>query len=125
MKRWTLNVGWLLAVGMVAAGCGSGSAPTTPSTTVTLNATAVNVPIGATFTFVATVVTSNTNKAVNWQVNSIAGGNSTVGTIDTNGNYTAPTKTPNPPTVTVTAITQADTTATASATVTIDSGIRV
>jgi DNA-binding beta-propeller fold protein YncE len=125
MKRWTLNIGWLLALGLIAAGCGSGTASTTPTTTVTLNTTAVNVPIGATFTFVATVVTSNSNQLVNWQVNSIAGGNSTIGTIDANGNYTAPTKTPNPPTVTVTAISQADATATASATVTIDSGIRV
>ncbi len=75
--------------------------------------------------FVARVVTSNTNQSVNWQVNSVAGGNTTVGTIDTNGNYTAPSTVPVPNTVTVTAIAQADATATASATVTIDSGIRV
>ena len=40
-------------------------------------------------TFTATV--SNTeNLAVTWSVNGIAGGNAAVGTIDANGNYTAP-----------------------------------
>src|SRR5579864_1246513 len=125
MKRWTLNIGCLLALGLLVAGCGSGSASTTPTTSVTLNTTAATVAVGATFTFAATVLTSNTNQSVNWQVNSIAGGNTTVGTIDVNGNYTAPSSVPVPNTVTVTAIAQADATATASATVTIDSGIRV
>ncbi len=125
MKRWTLNIGLLLACGLLAVGCGSGSASSTPTTTVQLNATAVTVAVGSTFTFVATVVTSNSNQAVNWQVNSVAGGNTTVGTIDTSGNYTAPSSVPVPNTVTVTAITQADSSVTASATVTIDSGIRV
>jgi len=125
MKRRILKIGWLLAIGLIAAGCGSGNASTTPTTTVTLSVTSATVPVGSTFTFVATVVTANTNQAVNWQVNSVAGGNSTVGTIDVNGNYTAPSTPPSPNTVTVTAIAQADTTATASATVTIDSGIRV
>jgi DNA-binding beta-propeller fold protein YncE len=125
MKRWTLNIGFLLALGLVVAGCGSGSASTTPANTVTLNVPSATVPVGSTFTFVATVSTSSTNQAVNWQVNSIPGGNSTVGTIDVNGNYTAPNTVPVPNTVTVTAIAQVDATATASATVTIDSGIRV
>ena len=125
MKRWTLNIGSLLAIALIAAGCGSGSASTTPTTTVSLSVTSATVAVGSTFTLVATVVTSNSNQAVNWQVNSIAGGNSTVGTIDVNGDYTAPSKPPTPNTVTVTAITQADATATASATITIDSGIRV
>src|SRR5450755_272188 len=94
MKRWTLNIGCLLALGLLVAGCGSGSASTTPTTAVTLNTTTTTVPVGGTFTFVAAVVTSNTNQKVNWQVNSIAGGNTTVGTIDTNGNYTAPSTVP-------------------------------
>lgn len=125
MKRWTLNIGFLLALGLVVAGCGSGSASTTPANTVTLSVPSATVAVGATFTFVATVTTSSTNQAVNWQVNSVPGGNSTVGTIDVNGNYTAPNNVPVPNTVTVTAIAQVDASATASATVTIDSGIRV
>jgi len=40
-------------------------------------------------TFVATV-NNSTNIAVTWDVNGISGGNSTIGTIDTNGVYTAP-----------------------------------
>src|SRR5579862_4187690 len=79
MKRWTLYIGLLLAFGLVVAGCGSGSASSTPTTTVTLNVTGATVAVGSTFSFVATVVTSNTNQAVNWQVNSVPGGNSTVG----------------------------------------------
>jgi DNA-binding beta-propeller fold protein YncE len=125
MKRWTLNIGFLLALGLVVAGCGSGSASTTPANTVTLDVPSATVAVGSTFTFVATVTTSSTNQAVNWQVNSIPGGNSTFGTIDVNGDYTAPNSVPVPNTVTVTAIAQVDATATASATVTIDSGIRV
>ena len=125
MKRWTLNIGFLLALALVAAGCGSGNASTTPANTVTLSVPSATVAVGSTFTFVATVTTSSTNQAVNWQVNSIPGGNATFGTIDTNGDYTAPNTVPVPNTVTVTAIAQVDATATASATVTIDSGIRV
>jgi DNA-binding beta-propeller fold protein YncE len=125
MKRWTLNIGCLLALGLLAAGCGSGSASTTPTTSVVLNTTAATVAIGSTFTFAANVLTSNTNKSVNWQVTGTSGNTSNIGTIDTNGNYTAPSTVPVPNTVTVTAVAQADATATASATVTIDSGIRV
>ncbi|MBZ5645522.1 MAG: hypothetical protein LAO19_22440 [Acidobacteriia bacterium] len=47
------------------------------------------------------------------------GGNLTMGTIDSNGLYTAPNSVPNPPTVTVTSILQSDTTKTASSSVTI------
>ena len=36
-----------------------------------------------------------------WRVNGVVGGNSTVGTIDTNGHYTAPASIPVPPTVTI------------------------
>jgi hypothetical protein len=56
--------------------------------------------------------------AVNWSVNGIAGGNSATGTIDQNGNYTAPGTFPSPNTVTVTATLQSDSTKTGSATVT-------
>ena len=52
-------------------------------------------------------------------VNKVPGGNLTVGTIDSNGLYTAPTSVPNPPTVTVTAVLQSDSTKTGSSSVTI------
>src|SRR5207302_9627902 len=59
------------------------------------------------------------NTQVTWQVNTVAGGNATVGTISTAGLYTAPGTVPSPATVTVTAVSVADSTRSASATVTI------
>jgi hypothetical protein len=68
--------------------------------------------------FTATVHNS-TNQAVTWQVNGVPGGNATVGTIDTGGNYTAPATVPNPATFNVTAVAQADATKSGNASVTI------
>src|SRR5208337_2234035 len=48
-------------------------------------------------------VTGATNIAVSWSVNGIAGGNATVGTIVSNGNYLAPTNIPTANTITVNA----------------------
>jgi len=45
---------------------------------------------------------------VNWLVNNVAGGNSTVGTIDTTGLYTAPGAPLSPALVTITAVSQAN-----------------
>jgi hypothetical protein len=52
-------------------------------------------------------------------VNNVAGGNSTVGTIDQNGKYTGPASFPPSNAVTITAASQADATKTASAAVTV------
>ena len=68
--------------------------------------------------FTATVSFSS-NKSVNWQVNGVGGGNSSVGTINSSGLYTAPNVPPTPNPVTVTAVAQADTTDAASASVTV------
>ncbi len=65
------------------------------------------LPIGRTQKFTSHVFLT-TNLAVNWQVNGIAGGNSTFGTIDTTGLYTPPTMRPANPNITVTAVSQAD-----------------
>jgi hypothetical protein len=86
--------------------------------TVSVSPTAVSVIVSQSTGFTATV-TGSTNTAVTWQVNNIAGGNSTVGTISSTGNYTAPASVPSPATVTVKAVSQADSTKSASATVTI------
>jgi hypothetical protein len=85
---------------------------------VSVSPTSASVQTGATQQFTATV-TGSSNTAVNWQVNGVAGGNSTVGTISMSGLYTAPAAVPSPSTVTVTAVSQADTTKSASATVTV------
>jgi hypothetical protein len=56
---------------------------------------------------------------VDWTVNGIGGGNSTVGTIDTTGLYTAPASVPIPATVAVAATSRVDPSKTGTAAVTI------
>jgi len=108
-------------------------APATAGTNACLTAITVPSPVtvsvspttgslqagsGTTQSFSATVgYTLNTQ--VTWQVNTVAGGNATVGTISNAGLYTAPGTVPSPATVTVTAVSVADSTRSASATVTI------
>jgi hypothetical protein len=86
--------------------------------TVSISPTSATVPINGAQQFSATVQNTN-NTAVNWQVNGVAGGNATVGTISTTGLYAAPSSVPSPSTVTITAVSQADATKSASATVTV------
>ncbi len=75
-------------------------------------AVTTNPPVTEVYTstlqaFIATV-TGTTNTAVTWQVNGVTGGNATVGTIDTSGNYTGPAAVPTSnPTVVIEAISQA------------------
>lgn len=88
------------------------------SVLVTVTAPAANVNVGTTVAFTASV-TGSTNQAVAWSVNGVAGGNATVGTIDANGNYTAPAAIPSPAAVTITATSQADATKSGSVQVTI------
>jgi thiol:disulfide interchange protein DsbA len=83
-----------------------------PTTAVVLAATGTQA-------FTATVSNAGANTAVSWQVNGIAGGNATVGTISSAGLYTAPATIPSPATVTVSAVSAADPTRSASATVTV------
>jgi hypothetical protein len=82
------------------------------------------VLLGATQTFVATV-SNATNTSVTWSVNGIAGGNATVGTINSNGVYISPSDLPASTSVTVQAASVADTTKSATAAVTITSDITV
>lgn len=93
---------------------------TTPTITVTISPTAATLVAGATQQFTATVA-GNSNTAVNWTVNGVAGGNPTLGTVDATGLYTAPASPPKEG-ITVFAVSQADTTRTAAATVTTQFG---
>jgi len=90
-------------------GCASSNLFSTPPVTVgiALNPTAASVQVSQTKQFTATVLHA-ANTGVSWQVNGTAGGDSTHGTIDANGLFTAPAQAPTPATVTVTAIAQAD-----------------
>ncbi len=86
--------------------------------TVTIAPSTATVVVGALQQYTATV-TGNSNTSVNWSVNGVAGGNSTVGTISTTGLFTAPATVPAVATVTIDAISQVDTTTTGSAQATI------
>lgn len=110
----------LCAITVAFSGCG-GAGPTPLAGTAPLAAVSISVSPttttlapGSNQAFTATV-NNATNTAVGWLVNGIVGGNSTFGTIDKNGNYSAPLFVPNPATVTVTAVAQADSNMTASA----------
>jgi hypothetical protein len=95
---------------------GAGGAVTV---TVTTNPVVTQVYTSTLQTFIATV-TGTTNTGVNWQVNGIPGGDATtVGSIDTSGNYTAPSAVPPPATVTIEAVSQALSSAIGSDTITI------
>ena len=96
--------------------CGSGSTAATPTISVFGAAGSINV-LG-TVQFTASIQNLSST-LVSWQVNSVASGNSTYGTIDANGLYTAPATVPSNNIVTITAIAQAQTSLTGTATVTI------
>ncbi|HXN21190.1 MAG TPA: hypothetical protein VOA41_00435 [Candidatus Dormibacteraeota bacterium] len=103
---------------VACSGLSGGPSTPPPPTTVTIAPTSASVALGQSVQFTATVVGA-TSPAVTWQVNSVTGGNSSVGTTSGNGLYTAPAQLPNPATVTVTAVSSADPTKRASASVTI------
>jgi hypothetical protein len=90
----------------------------TPMITVTVSPTSASVAVSVAQPFSATVMNS-ANTAVSWQVNGVAGGNTTVGTISSAGTYTAPMTVPSPATVTVTAVSAADAARSGSTQVTI------
>lgn len=91
---------------------------------VVVNPATATVQTGTNEQFAATV-TGATDTTVTWQVNTIPGGNSTVGTITGTGLYTAPEQVPDPDQVTVTAVSQANTVANGSAIVTISTSPQI
>jgi serine protease len=91
--------------------------PPKPVVEVCPATTSMPTATGSTQTFTASVV-NTADDSVTWQVDGIAGGNPTVGTISSTGVYTAPATPPSSP-VTVTALSNADETITGSATLTI------
>ena len=80
--------------------------------------------LGQTQQFQASVA-GTANNGVNWAVNGMAGGSSTLGTISTAGLYTAAAVLPTSATITVTATSAVDPSASASATVTLQDDIVV
>ena len=86
---------------------------------VTVLPASANVRAGVATQAFAATVSNAVSGAVTWEVNGVAGGNSTVGTITTWGLYTAPALAPSPATVTVSAMSNVDPTRSASVPVTI------
>jgi hypothetical protein len=91
---------------------------------MTLSPPTASLPTNGGQVFTAMIAsTGNPSPGVTWSVNGFAGGNSSVGTIASNGPtsalYTAPAVPPLPATVTVTAVSVADSSKSGSASVTI------
>jgi hypothetical protein len=109
MRRLSLILASALLPILISCGGGSVAAPPPPPPEpgVTVSPATASVPAGATQQFTANVV-GVSNTAVTWQVEGVAGGNATTGTISTTGLYTAPTVPPPGGSVTVTAVLQAD-----------------
>jgi arylsulfate sulfotransferase len=103
----------IACAGAFTFGCGGGGMRQAISITVSPQSAFVGAGQVAPFTAVVTG-----GSGVDWSVNGTPGGNSTVGTIDAAGNYTAPATTANS-TATVTATSKSDPTKSASASVTI------
>ncbi|HKN17667.1 MAG TPA: Ig-like domain-containing protein [Candidatus Sulfotelmatobacter sp.] len=88
---------------------------------ISLTPASATIAPGGTQQFTATIQ-GFSNAAINWSVNKVSGGNSTVGTISSSGFYTAPAQTG---TYTIVATSAADSSVTASATVTVSSTITI
>ncbi len=116
-RRIVSIAGLLLAV-LAICGCGHIQSSSQQNVTLLVDPASASVQISKTLKF--TVQVSNTsNTAVTWQVNGVTGGDSSHGTIDATGTYTAPKTVPVPPTVTITAISQAQPTVLDTAQVTV------
>jgi hypothetical protein len=109
------------------AGCGFAGTPPSPpapNVTVTIQPASASLFLGQTQTFQATV-TGSTNSNVTWQVNGVAGGSASAGTISSAGLFTAPAILPSSASATVTAVSQANSKARASATVALQDNVVV
>jgi hypothetical protein len=110
-----------------ANGTSAANVPVTLSSGVTVSVapTSVNLQFGQTQQFTATVIGSS-NTAVTWQAGGVSGGNSTYGTISSNGLYTAPSAAATTPlAVTVTAVAKVDSSRSDTASVIVHGGIGV
>ena len=96
----------------------SGSASVTVTVAVSVTPSQAVLNLSAQQQFAATV-SGQSNTAVTWDVNGTPGGDSTVGTIDNTGLFTAPAAIPSPSQVIVSAVSTADPTQSGNAAVTI------
>ena len=116
MKRFALVL-TLLSTSLVLVSCGGGGAPAVVPT-IAASCASASVNVNGTVQCTASIANLSST-LVNWQVNGTTSGNATVGTIDTNGLYTAPKSVPTNNVVTITAVAQAQTSLTGTASITI------
>src|SRR5271155_2776004 len=123
-QRLTLAV-FIFAM-FAIGGCGYAGTPPKPSVTVSVSVlpTSALLALGATQQFQATV-SGSPDTTVAWEVNGVANGNATFGTVSGTGLYTAPAVMPSPASVTVTAISQVNPGDEASAIVTLQAAVGV
>jgi uncharacterized protein (DUF1800 family) len=116
VRRWSLAL-VVLSLAMMSASCAlAPTGFTSPDTqTLALSPAEASVRVGSAQPFAPSLA----GKLWTWSVNGIAGGNATLGTIDANGNYSAPAVLPTPNTITVTAAETAKPSETASSAVTL------
>src|ERR1700732_4271453 len=111
----SLLISAFLILPLLFVGCGGGQSTTTPppggTASVTISPTRAALTTGQSQTFTA-AVTGNAVTTVTWEVDSIPGGNASVGTVTSSGVYSPPSSAG---THTVAARSVADTTVSASA----------
>jgi hypothetical protein len=127
LKRASSQLVLILVAILVEASC-AGTAPTktsppttpppNPPVTLTINPTSANIRAGASQNF-TDQLSNATNQSVTWAVNGISGGNATLGTISSTGDYTAPSTLPNPNTISVTVTSAESISASATSAVTL------
>jgi hypothetical protein len=116
MKKLSLLLILIIALGSLFSGCGGGSpAPPAISVAVSPN-TALTIDQGQQKNFTASVTNDTANKGVTW---SVSGGGTLTGSTSTSVTYNAPTPVTANLTVTVTATSVADATKSASVSVTV------
>jgi hypothetical protein len=113
----------ILTAAILLAGCATTasdnnqpSPPSSSSVTVVVSPASVNIRAGDSYSFMV-AVSGTANTAVTWSVNAVNGGSAALGTIDSNGNYTAPALLPNSASVTIRATSAADSTVSGSSSV--------
>ena len=114
-----LSLGLLLMTGL-AAGLLSKpvtAAPSMMGITVSISPTGAAAVVGLDRQFTSTVNGTMNTSAVTWAINGVAGGNSTLGTVDSTGHYKAPAVPPPGYIVTLSATSVEDPTVSASTTI--------
>jgi len=124
MPAWLPGMALILATVFGLSGCGSGGSAPPPAVRVSVSPNSANVPSGASLQFSATVENSSDQEVV-WQVNGVAGGDGSMGTIDPTGLYQSPAMLFDPASVEVEAILRADSTKSGKAVVTVLAAHRI